>query len=61
MDITEALRKWDELGHTTHSYTDENDRYTVDFIKEGEVKGHIKVYPGQGISWDYPDELMQGR
>jgi hypothetical protein len=61
MDITRALPLWSEMGNTTNDYNDENDNYVIDFInKVGEVVGWIRVYPGQGIKWSYPEELMKG-
>ena len=60
MDITRALSLWSELGNTTNDYNDEHGNYVIDFInKVGEIVGWIKVYTGQGIRWDYPDELMR--
>ena len=59
MDIFKALKLWDELGNTIDSYPDENDNYIIEFInKSGDVVGNITTYPGQGISWNYPQELM---
>ena len=60
MDITRALPLWSELGNTTNDYNDEQGNYVIDFInKVGEVVGWIKVIPGQGIRWNYPDKLMK--
>lgn len=60
MDITRALPLWSELGNTTNDYNDEQGNYVIDFInKTGQVVGWIKVYSGQGIRWNYPDELMR--
>ena len=47
------------LGNTIDSHTDENNNYVIEFInKSGEVVGNIITYPEQGISWNYPQELM---
>lgn len=60
MDITRALPLWSDLGNTTNDYDDDDGNYTIDFIdKIGEVVGWIKVYPGQGIRWSYPEELIR--
>jgi len=59
MDLTEALTTWDRIGNTTKSYDDKDNNYCIDFInKKGEAVGWVKVYPGQGIRWNYPDELF---
>jgi len=59
MRITEAFKLWDGLGNTTDSRYDENNNYIIEFInKSGKVVGNITTYPGQGISWNYPQELM---
>jgi len=59
MDITEAFRIWDNMGNTIQSRDDENNNYVIEFInKSGKVVGNIITYPGQGISWNYPQELM---
>jgi hypothetical protein len=59
MDIVESFKIWDELGNTIDSHTDENNNYVIEFInKSGKVVGNIITYPGQGISWNYPQELM---
>lgn len=59
MDLTDALKIWDEMGNTTESHDDENNNYVIEFInKSGEVVGNITAYPGQGVSWNYPQELM---
>lgn len=59
MDLNEAFNIWDKMGNTTNSYNDENDNYVIEFVnKSGKVVGNIIVYPGQGISWNYPQELM---
>lgn len=59
MDLTEAFKTWNELGNTINSYNDENNNYVVEFInKLGEAVGNVTVYPSQGISWNYPQELI---
>jgi hypothetical protein len=59
MDLVEALTTWDRMGNTTKSYDDEHNNYCVDFINKNDEKvGWVKVYPGQGIRWEYPDELI---
>jgi hypothetical protein len=59
MDLTEALMTWDRIGNTTKSYDDEHNNYCIDFInKNNEKVGWVKIYPGQGIRWEYPDELF---
>ena len=59
MDLTKALTRWQELGNTTNDYDDEQGNYTIDFLnKDNQVVGWVKVYPGQGIRWSYPDELF---
>ena len=59
MDLTVALPKWQSLGGTTNSYNDEQGNYTIDFLnKDNQVVGWVKVYPGEGIRWSYPDELF---
>lgn len=61
MDLTQALTIWCDLDNTTKSYHDEENNYCIDFInKNNEKVGWVKVYPGQGLRWSYPDELMQG-
>lgn len=51
---------WDNAGNTTKDYNDENGNYCIDFInKNNEKVGWVKVYPGQGIRWEYPDELLK--
>lgn len=59
MDICDALSMWNRMGNETRSYDDAEGRYTIDFIKNNEVVGWIKVFGGQGIRWSYPEELMQ--
>ena len=59
MDMCDALSMWNRMGNETNSYNDVNGNYTIDFIKNGAVVGWIKVYSGQGIRWNYPEELMQ--
>lgn len=57
-----ALEKWEKMGNTINSYDDENNNYVMDFVnKDGEVEGWVKVYPGQGIRWNYPDSIMNIR
>jgi hypothetical protein len=59
MDLTEALPKWETLGGTTNSYTDDDGNYNIDFInRDGDKEGWVKVYPGQGIQWHYPESLF---
>ena len=59
MGMIKALKLWDELGNTIDTRSDENNNYIIEFInKSGKVVGNITTYPGQGISWNYPQELM---
>jgi hypothetical protein len=59
MDLLRALPLWETLGNTIQSGDDEQGNYVINFIdKKNEVVGWVKVYPGQGIRWSYPDELM---
>ena len=59
MDLTEAFPRWETLGGTTKSYHDEDGNYVIDFInKDGDKEGWVKVYPGQGIQWQYPESLF---
>lgn len=58
MDIIDALQIWNDIG-TTNEYTDSDNNYVISFIDSaGSVVGNITVFPGQGISWCYPEELM---
>jgi hypothetical protein len=60
MDLSKALSLWSELGNTTNDYSDDNGNYVIDFInKSNQVVGWVRVFPGQGIKWNYPDELME--
>jgi len=60
MDLTQALTMWDNAGNTTKDYNDEHNNYCIDFINKNDEKvGWIKVYPGQGIRWKYPEELFK--
>lgn len=60
MDIVEAFQIWDKMGNTIKSHDDENNNYVIEFVnKKDEVVGNITTYPGQGISWNYPQELME--
>ena len=59
MDIIEAFKIWDDMGNTIESRNDENNNYVIEFINKcNKVVGNIITYPGQGISWNYPQELM---
>jgi len=58
MDIFDALAMWNNMGNTTEDRTTENGVYIINFMKDGVVVGWIKTYPGQGIRWNYPEELM---
>lgn len=59
MDIIEAFKIWDNMGNTIESHDDENNNYVIEFInKNGKVVGNVITYPGQGISWNYPQELI---
>lgn len=60
MDLIKALPLWEQLGNTIESGDDEQGNYVINFIdKNSEIVGWVKVYPGQGIRWSYPDELME--
>ena len=59
LDICDALNIWDKLGNEIRSRYDEDNNYIIEFIdKTEQVVGYIKTYPGQGIRWNYPQELM---
>lgn len=59
MDLTDALKIWDEMGNSIDSHTDESDNYVIEFTdKSGKTVGNITAYPGQGVSWNLPQELM---
>lgn len=60
MDLIEALKAWEAMGNTTESGDDEQGNYTISFLnKEGEVRGWFKVYAGQGMRWNYPEEIFE--
>ena len=56
--MCDMLSMWNRLGNKTNSYNDVDGNYTIDFIKNDVVVGYIKVFAGQGIRWNYPEELM---
>lgn len=59
MGLLEAFKTWDEMGNTLSSHDGPNNEYITEFIdKSGQVVGNVIAYPGQGIRWNYPDELM---
>lgn len=59
MEMSDALTLWESLGYEWASWDAKEAYYTL-FIKEGEVVGNIKAVAG-GMSWEWPEELMQAR
>lgn len=59
MDIVEAFNTWtNDMGNTLNNHDDEQGNYVVDFIENGKVVGNVTSYPGQGMSWNYPQSLI---
>lgn len=57
MKIIDAMEKWVTLGYELNE-TEIDGKYAIQFIKNGEMVGWIKIVSG-GIQWDYPDELFE--
>ena len=59
MEFIDAANKWYELGHTTVRWENDKDGcFYVLFVKNGNVVGQYKTIPGQGVYWEWPDELL---
>ena len=60
MNTLKAQLEWQKMGNIVKDgYIDENNNFVIEFInKNDEVVGTITAYRGQGIGWNYPQELM---
>ena len=58
LDLTKAICVWDAMSpeHQVISWDTDNGYYTL-FKKGRKVVGHLKAQAG-GMSWDYPQELV---
>jgi hypothetical protein len=56
MDLSEAMQRWEALGHSYVSW-DTTEAYWILFLKHREVVGHVKTVAGS-MSWSWPDELV---
>lgn len=57
MDLSEAMQRWEALGHSYVSW-DTTEAYWILFLKHKEVVGHVKTVAG-GMYWSWPDELVR--
>jgi hypothetical protein len=60
LDIYEAITLWkSELKNDITDRYDNENNYVIEFRdKSNQVVGNITTYPGQGIRWNYPQELI---